>query len=148
MSGTAASRGCTYLGSQEGGVSDEFLLRHRVKRRRATGVRHRRPARRGSTVRRQELSAIRGCGAPVATAPPRSVSRVQSCMATYSECLLRPRVGEGRDTMLRRGRCASLVSEAVHGRLGSSRVIKEQSEGHHRGGEERRASRCNSCCTV
>jgi hypothetical protein len=33
------------------------------------------------------------------------------------------------------------LCEAIHGRLGSSRVIEEQSEGQHRWGEERRVSR-------
>jgi|CXWL01.1.fsa_nt_gi hypothetical protein len=35
----------------------------------------------------------------------------------------------------------SPVFETVHDRFGFSRVIKEQSEGHRHGGEERRASR-------
>jgi hypothetical protein len=40
---------------------------------------------------------------PVATAPPRTVSRLQPFVATDSEGLLRPSVGEGRNMMLRRG---------------------------------------------
>ena len=105
------------------------------------GVEHRRVARRDSTVRRQEPSPIRGCGTPVATAPPRTVSRLQPFVATDSEGLLRPRLGDGRNTMLRSSWCASPMFESVHGRLGSSRVIEEQSEGQHRWGEERLASR-------
>jgi len=42
---------------------------------------------------------------PVATAPPRMVSRLQPCVATDSEDLLRPRLGEGRNNVLRRS-CA------------------------------------------
>jgi len=53
--------------------------------------------------------------------------------------LLRP-LGEGRNTMVRRGRRASPVSVSVHGRLGSSRVIEGQSEVQHRWGEERSVS--------
>ena len=40
-----------------------------------------------------------------------------------------PVVGEGRNTMLRRGRSAIPVSESVHGRLGFLMVREEQSEG-------------------
>jgi len=85
--------------------------------------------------------AIEGYGTPVATAPSRTMSRLQPCVATNWEILLRPDVGEGRNTMLRGGWCASLVSESVHSRLGFSRVIEEQSEGQHRWGEGRRVSR-------
>jgi hypothetical protein len=52
-----------------------------------------------------------------------------------------PGVGEGRNTMVRRGRCASPVSESVHGRLSSSKVIEEQNEEHHPEEEEPPASR-------
>ncbi len=105
------------------------------------GVRHRRVASRDSTVQRDQASPLKGCGTPVATAPSRTMSRLQPRVATHWEILLRPRVGEGRNTMLRRDRCASSVSESVHGRLGFSRVVEEQSEGQHRWGEERRVSR-------
>ncbi len=64
------------------------------------------------------------------------MSRLQPRVATHWDILLRPRVGEGRNTMLRRGRCASSVSESVHGRLGFSMVIEEQSQGYQHGGEE------------
>ncbi len=57
-----------------------------------------------------------------------TVSRMQSCVATDSERLLRPRLGEGRNTMLRRGWCVSPVSVAVHDRFGSSVRIEEQKE--------------------
>lgn len=97
------------------------------------GIRHRRVAQCDSTVPRDQPSPIKGCGTPVATAPPETVSRVQSCVATDWEILLRPCVSEGRNTMLRRGWWASPVSESVHGRLGFSRVIEEQSEGHRHG---------------
>jgi hypothetical protein len=53
------------------------------------------------------------------------VSRLQLIVATDLEGLLRPRVGEGRNTMLKRGWCASPVYVAVHGRLGSSMVIED-----------------------
>ena len=88
------------------------------------------PSLRGARPDRAESTsvAIRGCGTPKATALPRTVSRVQSCVATDSDILLRPCVSEGRNTVLRRGRCASPVFESVHGRLGSSRVIDEQGE--------------------
>lgn len=36
-----------------------------------------------------------GCGTPVATAPPQTVSRLQPFVAISWEILLRPRVGEG-----------------------------------------------------
>jgi|CXWL01.1.fsa_nt_gi hypothetical protein len=50
---------------------------------------------------------LRGVATPVATAPPRTMSRVQTCVATDSEDVLHLRVGEGRDRMVKRGRCAS-----------------------------------------
>ena len=62
-------------------------------------------------------------------------------MVTDWEILLRPRVGEGRNTMVRRDRYASLVSEFVHARLSSSKMIEEQNEEHHPEGEEAPASR-------
>ncbi len=68
---------------------------------------HRRVARCDATMPRQYPSPVRGCGTPVATAPPRTVSRVQACVATDWGILLRPGVGEGRNTMVKRGRCAS-----------------------------------------
>ncbi len=105
------------------------------------GVTHRRVAQCDSTVPREQLSPTKGCSRPVATAPPRTVSRLQPCVATERKILLRPGVGEGRNTTLRRGWCVSPVSESVHGRLGFSRVIEEQSEGQHRWGEERRVLR-------
>jgi len=104
------------------------------------GVGHRRVAPRDSTVPREQPSPSKGCGTPVATAPPRTMSCLQPCVATNWEILLRPDVCEGRNTMLRRGRCASSVSESVHGRLGFSRVIEEPSEGQYHWGEERRVS--------
>lgn len=105
------------------------------------GVTRRRAAQCDSTVPREQPSLIMGCGTPVAIAPPRTMSRLQPCVATEWEILLRPDVGEERNRMLRRGCCASSVSESVHGRFGSSRVIEEQSEGPHRWGEKRRVSR-------
>ena len=57
----------------------------------------------------------------MATAPPRTVSRLQSGVATDWEILLRPDVGEGRNTMLRRGWCGRLVFESVQNRFGSLR---------------------------
>ena len=71
---------------------------------------------------------MRKRGTPVATAPPRTLSRVEPCVATDSEGLLRPRLGEGRNTMLRRGWCVSPVPVAVHDRFGSSVRIEEQKE--------------------
>ena len=105
------------------------------------GIRRRRVAQCDSTVPREQPSPIGGCGTPVATAPPRTMSRLQSCVATDREILLRPDVGEGRNNALRRGQCANPQCEAVHGRFGSSRVIEQQSEGQHRWGDKRRVSR-------
>ena len=59
------------------------------------GARHRRVAQGDSTEPREHLSPIKGCGTPEATAPPRTVSRVQSCVATDWEILLRSDVREG-----------------------------------------------------
>lgn len=101
------------------------------------GVRHRRVAQCGSTVLREQPSPINGCGTPAATAPSRTMSRLQSCVATDREILLRLGVDDGRNTMLRKGRCASPVSESVQGRLSSSRVIEEQNEGYHLGARNR-----------
>lgn len=117
-------------------------LRHRVRRRRARWS----PAPSCRATRldrapREHPSPIKECGTPVATAPSRTMSRLQPCVATDWEILLRPRVGEGRNTMLKRGRCASPVSVSVHGRLSSSKVIEEQNEEHHPDGEEPPASR-------
>jgi hypothetical protein len=44
---------------------------------------------------------------PVAIAPPRTVSRLQLFVTTDSESLLRPRPGEGYNTMLR-GDCSQI----------------------------------------
>ncbi len=67
------------------------------------GVWHRRVASRDSTVLREQPSPNKGCGTPVATAPPRTMSRLQTCVATDTEDVLRLCMGEGRNTMLRRG---------------------------------------------
>ena len=66
------------------------------------GVTHRRVAPRDSTVPREQPSPIKVCGTPVATAPPRTMSRLQSGVATDYEILLRPGVGEGRNNVLKR----------------------------------------------
>ena len=62
----------------------------------------------------------------MATAPPRTVSRVQPFVATDWDILLRPGVGEGRNTMLRRGRCACQCLSPF--RIGSAvpRMIEEE----------------------
>ena len=67
-----------------------------------------------------------GCGTPVATAPPRTVSRVQARVATNRDILLRPGVGEGRNNVLKRVGYASLVSESAHDRDSPSGRIEEQ----------------------
>ena len=64
------------------------------------GVTHRRVAPRDSTVPRQYPSPVSGCGTREATAPPRTMSRLQSCVATDWGILLRPGVGEGRNNLL------------------------------------------------
>ncbi len=69
------------------------------------------------------------------------MSRLQPFVVTDWKILLRPRVGEGRNTMVRRGRWVNPVSESVHDRFSSSKVIEEQSKGHRHEGEERRVSR-------
>lgn len=92
------------------------------------GVRHRRVAQCDWTVRRAHPLPITGCGTPVATAPPRTVSRLQSCVATDMENLLRPDVGEERNNVLKMSWCACPTFESVHARLGSSRVIEDRSE--------------------
>jgi len=74
----------------------------------------------------ENIRAHQGCGTPVATAPPRTVSRLQPRVATDSEDVLRPGVGEGRNNMLGRGRCTRPVSESVHDRDGSSGRIEDQ----------------------
>ena len=76
---------------------------------------------------------LRGVATPVATAPSRMMSLVQSCVAKDWEILLRPGVREGRNNVLKRSWCASPVFESVQNRFGSSRVIEEQSEGHCHG---------------
>jgi len=78
-----------------------------------SGVRHRRVAQSDSTVPRDEPSPIKGRGTPVATAPSRTVSRVQSRVGTDWEILLRPDVGEGRYNVFRGGRCADQLCQAV-----------------------------------
>ena len=60
---------------------------------------------------------IKGCGTPMATAPSRTMSRWQPCLATDREILLRPDVGEGRNNVLKRSWCACPRSESVHARL-------------------------------
>jgi hypothetical protein len=54
-SGMPVSRRGTPLGPQRGRDSGEFLLRHRIGDAVPGGVRHRRVARRGPTVRREQL---------------------------------------------------------------------------------------------
>jgi hypothetical protein len=105
------------------------------------GLRHGRVAQCDSTVPRDQSSPTRGCGRPVATAPPQTVSRLQPRFAPDGEILLRPGVGEGRNNMLKRSWCASPVFESVHARLGASRVIEDRSDGLHYRGEERRVTR-------
>jgi hypothetical protein len=53
-------------------------------------VRHRRIAQYDTTVPREQPSLIKGRGTLVATAPPQAVSRLQPCVATDWEILLRP----------------------------------------------------------
>jgi len=105
------------------------------------GVTHRCVAQCGLTVPRDQPSPIKGCGTPVATAPLRTMSRLQSRVATERKILLRPDVGEGRNNVLKRSWCACPTFESVHARLGSSRVIEDRSEELHYRGEERRATR-------
>jgi len=54
------------------------------------------------------------------------MSRLQPRVATNREIQLRPGVGEGRNNVLKRGCYASLVSESVDERDGSSGRIEEQ----------------------
>ena len=88
------------------------------------------PSRRATRLDRAESTSVahQGCGTPLATAPPRTVSRPQSFVTTDWDIQLRPNAGEGRNTMVKRGRCASPLSESVHSRLGFSMVIEEQNE--------------------
>ena len=89
------------------------------------GVRHRRVAQRDWTVPSNIRRALRGVARPW---QPRHRERCHACgraLPQNLEILLRARVGKGRNTMLRRGCCASPVSESVHSRLGFSRVIEE-----------------------
>ncbi len=81
------------------------------------GVGHRRVAQCDSTVPRDQPSSFKGCGTPVATEPPRTVSRLQPCVAIERKILLRPGVGEGRNTVLKRSWCACLMFESVHAPL-------------------------------
>ena len=70
---------------------------------------------------------------------PRHRERCHACSRAWPQIQkmgCAPVVGEGRNTMLRRGRFASPMSESVHGRLGLLMVIEEQSERYHHGGEE------------
>lgn len=69
---------------------------------------------------------LRGVATPVATAPPRTMLRVQACVATDSEDVLHLRVGEGRDRNGEKRSVRELVSESTHGRDGSSGRIEEQ----------------------
>lgn len=105
------------------------------------GARHRRVAQCDSTVPRDQPSPFKGCGTPAATAPPRTVSHLQPCVAIERKILLRPGVGEGRSNVLKRSWCACPTFESVHGRLGFSGVIEEQSERLHHWGGEWRVSR-------
>lgn len=81
------------------------------------GVWHRRVAQRHATVLNELSSLTKGCGTPMATAPSRTMSRLQPCFATDREILLRPDVGEGRNNVLKRNWCACPRSESVHARL-------------------------------
>lgn len=98
-----------------------------------SGVGHRRVARRDSIVRRGHPLPIKVCGTPVATAPPRTVSRMQSCVATDSEGLLRPCVGEGAQHDVEK----RLVCESdVCGRSWSVRLLSEDRGAEGKGSTE------------
>jgi len=117
-------------------------LRHRVGRRRARWN----PAPSYRTMRldraKRTAVAIDGYGTPVATAPSRTMSRLQSCVATDSECLLHPRAGEGCNNMLRRSRCVEVRCPCPF-RIAMSLQCRSRGkrEGQHRWGDEQRASR-------
>ena len=76
------------------------------------GVRHSRIARRDSTVLRQRPSSIKGCGHARGNRATETVSRLQSFVATDSEDVLRPSVGEGRNICVRK-RLVGGVSRCV-----------------------------------
>ncbi len=88
------------------------------------GVRHRRVAQCDSTVPREQPAPIWGCGTAMETAPPRTVLRLQSRVATDSGCLLLSSPTRGRNNVFRRGRCAHPLCEAVQDRFGASGGIE------------------------
>lgn len=66
-------------------------------------VGHRRVAQCDPTVPRENSRRpSKGCSTPVATVPPRTLSRLQPFVATDWKILLRPGVGEGRNNVLKR----------------------------------------------
>ena len=134
-------RNCT-AGVAGRGASADTHLRRRVGRRRAWWS----PAPSYRTMRldraKRTAVAIDGCDTPVATASSRTMSRLQSCVATDSECLLHPRAGEGRKNMLRRSRCVEVRCPCPFSIASTLQCqSRRKSEGQHRWGAEQRASR-------
>ncbi len=113
------------MGLQKGGVSDQFLGRRRWSALGEGFGSHTSEAPRPETpchvesapscraTRLDRASPIRGCGTPVATAPPRTVSRLQPFVATDPEDVLRPCVGEGATPVCGRGWWVGRVGVAV-----------------------------------
>ncbi|MBL8073650.1 MAG: hypothetical protein JNL29_04710 [Nitrospira sp.] len=116
------------VGEAGGGDSAATHLKHRVRRRRATWTAA--PLCRVTRLDRAATIVVahQGVWHARGNRATEAVSRMQSCVATDSARLLRPRLGEGRNAMLRRGWCVSPVPVAVHDRFGSSVRIEEQKE--------------------
>ncbi len=90
------------------------------------GVRHRRVAPRDPTCGDNSRRPSRRCGTPKVTAHPDDAAPAVVRDHRLEDSVAAPSIGEGRNTVLRRGRYASQASEPVHNRDGSSGRIGEQ----------------------
>jgi hypothetical protein len=88
------------VGEAGEGASAAMPLRHRVERRRARW--NPSPSSRATRADRAERTSVahQGVWHARGTRAIATMSRLQSCVATDSEGLLRPRVGEGRNNVL------------------------------------------------
>ena len=110
------------------GASAAKPLRHRVRRRRATWDQA--PSCRATRLDRAERTSVAHQGVWHARGN-RAIANDVTLAVVRCHRLgdsVAPRVGEGRNNVLERGRYASPVSESVHGRDGSSGRTRSRTE--------------------
>ena len=108
-------------------ASAATLLRHRVRRRRASWSPS--PSCRATRLDRADKTVVAHPGVWPRPRQPRHRGRCPACSRAWPQIgrfCCTPSGGEGRNRILRRGRCASPMSESFHDRDGSSGRIEEQ----------------------